>query len=101
MTVVRRLGDAESRALSVLSGAGRDGLSASIVGAVAWPHRTGRRFSANGGGDYAAQMLLGRLRRRGFVAVVRGGEGSSMWELTAAGRVAVVDRPIAPVPTVE
>ena len=56
-------------------------------GAKMWPERRGYRagVSSNGGGDYPAQMLLGRLRKLGWAQVVRG-EGSSCWELTTAGK---------------
>ncbi|KKN21950.1 hypothetical protein LCGC14_0920150 [marine sediment metagenome] len=55
------------------------------IGAALWPQRTGPICSSNGGGDYAAQMLLGRLRKKGLVRVCAG-EGSSVWELTKQGR---------------
>lgn len=60
-------------------------MAASTFGAEMWPNRTSKGFSSGGGGDYAAQMLLGRLRRKGWAQVARG-EGSSRWELTAAGK---------------
>lgn len=58
--------------------------SAGLVGQAVWPDRKRPGIANHGGGDYAAQMLLGRLRRRGLVRVLRGA-GSSVWELTAAG----------------
>lgn len=60
--------------------------SAGDVGAIIWRHRKrGRIISSNGGGDYAAQMLLGRMRKKGLVRVASGA-GSSQWEITPAGR---------------
>ena len=47
-------------------------------------NRHGRISSVNGGGDYAAQMLLGRMREQGHVRVGNS-DGSSLWELTSAG----------------
>lgn len=65
----------------------RDGTSASIVGAHVWGHtRKGHVVASQGGGDYAAQMLLGRMRKRGWVRVLDG-EGSSMWAATRKGLV--------------
>jgi hypothetical protein len=64
----------------------RDGpLSASSVGAEVWPGRRGRVIAAQGGGDYAAQMLLGRMRKAGLVQHARS-DGSTLWELTPLGR---------------
>lgn len=68
-------------------------MAASSFGAEMWPDRTSKGYSMGGGGDYAAQMLLGRLRAKGWAQVVRG-EGSSCWELTMAGRK--MCRPRAP-----
>ncbi len=55
-------------------------------GAKMWPERPGTRggVSSNGGGDYPAQMLLGRLRRLGWARVANS-DGSSRWGLTTAG----------------
>lgn len=49
-------------------------------------NRTGTRggVSSNGGGDYAAQMLLGRLKKSGLVRHAPS-DGSSLWTLTEAG----------------
>lgn len=47
--------------------------------------RKGRISAGTGGGDYAAQMLLGRLRKAGLVEDARGA-GSTRWQLTNAGR---------------
>jgi hypothetical protein len=56
-----------------------------MVGAVIWANKKrGRTSSANGGGDYAAQMLLGRMRKAGLVRTIHS-EGSSRWEVTALG----------------
>jgi hypothetical protein len=62
-------------------------MDCSTFGAQMWPIRRGTRggVSSNGGGDYPAQMLLGRLRKLGWAQVARG-EGSSRWELTTAGK---------------
>lgn len=60
-------------------------MAAGELGDRLWPDRTGRVSSSNGGGDYAAQMLLGRMRRLGLVRV-QPGPGSSVWELTPEGR---------------
>lgn len=66
--------------------------AASVFGSEMWPsgrqaiHATrGPRHASHGGGDYAAQMLLGRLRKKGWVYVMDG-EGSSVWALTPLGR---------------
>lgn len=55
------------------------------VGSMLWPNRRGRTCAVQGGGDYAAQMLLGRLRKKGWVRVADG-TGSSEWTLTSLGR---------------
>ena len=62
----------------------KHGPSASIEVGDVLENRSGRRVSASGGGDYAAQMLLGRMRKAGIVRVGNY-EGSSRWELTLAG----------------
>jgi hypothetical protein len=67
-----------------------DGVDCSTFGAVVMPDRAGRRASANGGGDYAAQMYLGRLRKLGLARVLPG-EGSSKWALTSAGRAKLAE----------
>lgn len=58
----------------------------SLVGTVI-DNRRGSRFgvSTNGGGDYAAQMLLGRMKKAGLVRHAPS-EGSSLWEVTTQGR---------------
>jgi hypothetical protein len=60
---------------------------ASSVGAAIWRDlkRRGRIYSVNGGGDYAAQMLLGRLKKTGLVQHAQS-KGASRWELTWEGR---------------
>lgn len=79
----RPLNQAELRALAYLRTADRRaGVAAGLVGAAVWPGpRRGHVVSSNGGGDYAAQMLLGRLRRRGLVRTLHT-EGSSRWVLS-------------------
>lgn len=76
------------RALMYLfSHAGHDGVSCFDVGGAVWPDRpvrSGRGVSSNGGGDYAAQMLLGRLKKAGLVETARS-VGSSRWRLTPKG----------------
>lgn len=60
--------------------------TAGDVGAFVWRNKKrGRTTSVNGGGDYAAQMLLGRMRVAGLVRVTAD-PGASRWEVTAAGR---------------
>ena len=82
---------ATQRALLCLHDGGYNGLSAGEVGAGVWPEREcrpGRGVSVNGGGDYAAQMLLGRLKKAGLVEHASS-EGSSRWRLSAKGLSAV------------
>jgi hypothetical protein len=79
---------ATQRALLSLLNGGWSGLSAGEVGASVWPERAcrpGRGVSVNGGGDYAAQMLLGRLKKAGLVEYASS-EGSSRWRLSTKGR---------------
>lgn len=64
--------------------------SAGCVGAHLWPDRDGAIVAAHGGGDYQAQMYLGRLRRLGWVRTLSTG-GSSAWGLTADGHNALLD----------
>jgi len=61
--------------------------AASCVGAHLWPNRTGPIISSNGGGDYKAQMYLGRLKKRGWVYTPLSA-GSSRWALTPKGVLA-------------
>jgi hypothetical protein len=68
--------------------AGHDGVSCFDVGGAVWPDRAirgGRGVSVNGGGDYAAQMLLGRLKKARLVEQARS-EGSTRWRLSTDGR---------------
>ena len=79
---------ATQRALLCLRDGGYSGLAAGEVGASVWPEREvrfGRGVSSNGGGDYAAQMLLGRLKKAGLVEYATS-EGSTRWCLSAKGR---------------
>lgn len=54
-------------------------------------NRRGRISASTGGGDYAAQMLLGRLRKAGLVEHARS-EGATRWRLTPRGIKRAVDR---------
>lgn len=65
-------------------GTGCDNFGAAYFG----ERRSGRISSVNGGGDYAAQMTLGRLRKLGWTSTqtMDGHLGSSRWMLTASGR---------------
>jgi hypothetical protein len=59
-----------------------------------WPEREGRIAANGGGGDYAAQMLLGRLKKAGLVEHAPS-DGSSRWRLSQKGLEevhALVDR---------
>lgn len=76
---------ASQRALIYLKKVDREGASCFDVGGAVWPDRTGRIASASGGGDYAAQMLLGRLRKAGLVEYAPS-EGSTQWRLSSKGR---------------
>lgn len=64
--------------------------TADIVGNAVWPGRKGRICAVTGGGDYAAQMLLGRLRKRGLVSSRKPDAGATRWHLTRAGQDALV-----------
>ena len=79
---------ASQRALIYLhKDARRCGVSCFDVGNAVWPDRMirgGRGVSSNGGGDYAAQMLLGRLKKAGLVEYASS-EGSSRWRLSTKG----------------
>jgi hypothetical protein len=57
-------------------------------------NRRGSRggVSTNGGGDYAAQMLLGRMKRAGLVEHAPS-DGSSLWQLTSAGHAKLKETP--------
>jgi hypothetical protein len=71
--------------------AGDRGVTCFEVGEAVWPDRpavrAGKGVSHQGGGDYAAQMLLGRLKKAGQVEHAPS-EGSTRWRLTKAGLVA-------------
>jgi hypothetical protein len=59
--------------------------TADMVGAVVWKgKKRGKTTSMGGGGDYAAQMLLGRMKKAGLVRHSQG-EGSTRWEVTPLG----------------
>lgn len=61
--------------------------TAGEIGGAVISSRRGRIASASGGGDYAAQMLLGRLQRRGLVhGSAPGDGGATRWAITAQGR---------------
>ena len=63
--------------------------SASVLGAKILPgKRSGPGMANHGGGDYGAQMVLGRLRKNGWCDT-RLSIGSSVWRLTPAGRIAL------------
>lgn len=47
--------------------------------------KRGKTSSSGGGGDYAAQMLLGHMKRAGLVRHAPS-EGSTRWEVTPLGR---------------
>jgi hypothetical protein len=58
----------------------------SMVGTVIENRRSRRGgVSTNGGGDYAAQMLLGRMKKVGLVEHAPS-EGSTRWQATRAGQ---------------
>lgn len=79
---------ATQRALRCLYDGGYAGVSSGEVGGAVWPDREvrfGRGVSSNGGGDYAAQMLLGRLKKAGLVEYATS-EGSTRWRLSTKGR---------------
>lgn len=78
-------GSAADRALRFLATVDHYGTGCGDVGAEVWPERTGRIAATGGGGDYAAQMMLGRLRRAGLVERAPS-EGATRWRITAAGR---------------
>lgn len=71
--------------LYLYRGADQEGVSCFDVGEAVWPDRKGRIASNGGGGDYAAQMLLGRLKKSGLVEHAPSA-GSSRWRLSQEGR---------------
>ena len=95
---------ATQRALLCLHKGGYNGVSSGEVGEAVWPDRVihfGRGVSSNGGGDYAAQMLLGRLKKEGLVEYAPS-EGSTRWRLSTNGlqKVRALRDPKAPAPVV-
>lgn len=58
--------------------------NASDIGTVI-DNRHGRISATTGGGDYAAQMLLGRMRKAALVRVSNYEGSTSRWELTITG----------------
>jgi len=87
MTTVSKT-TATQRALLCLYRGGNNGVSSGDVGGAVWPDREidfGHGVSSNGGGDYAAQMLLGRFKKAGLVEYAPG-EGSTRWRLSTKGR---------------
>lgn len=74
------------RVLGYLAKHGPSGCS--DVGTVI-DNRRGRVSAVQGGGDYAAQMLLGRMKKAGLVRQAAS-DGSTLWELTPAGHAALV-----------
>lgn len=62
----------------------KEPMSAGCFGAALWPKRGGPIIANHGGGDYAAQMFLGRLKSRGLVQYAPS-KGSTLWELSAKG----------------
>lgn len=87
MTRAQRLMSATDHVLHLLY-TGRSMGCADIGGAI-WPDRKTSGVSCNGGGDYPAQMLLGRMRKAGLVRVELG-DGSSKWIITPAGKTRYV-----------
>lgn len=89
---------ASQRALMYLfSASGHHGVSCFDVGDAVWPDRvvrSGRGVANGGGGDYAAQMLLGRLKKAGLVEHAPS-EGSSRWRLSQKGLRSVHDLQVA------
>lgn len=82
------------RALVVIARAGRDGIGSGDFGAEYFgPDRKSRSSSMGGGGDYAALMLLGRLKSAGYLRAHHDGwvQAPNRWELTPAGR-AIAER---------
>ncbi len=80
-------GPRELRVLRYLMSIFPDGDSCSGVGSHAWGHdeRHGAISAVQGGGDYAAQMLLGRMRTQGWVNTLVS-SGSSVWAIEPEGR---------------
>lgn len=82
-----KVGSMIYNALVILTGRGP--MSADDFGGDLWrDKKRGRTTSSGGGGDFGAQMFLGRLRRLGFAQTTHD-PGSSRWEATGAGRNAL------------
>lgn len=83
MPPVPKWGSLTIRALQLLDG---EPMSAGDFGARLWKDvkRVGRVSAVQGGGDYAAQMFLGRLKKRGYVRV-QADSITSVWEITGLG----------------
>lgn len=66
---------------------------ASSIGSVIWRdlERHNVYARSNGGGDYAMQMMLGRMRRSSLVRTSNS-EGSSRWHITPEGRTYLAAR---------
>lgn len=78
----------ERALLYLFKDAGREGVSCFDVGNAVWPDRTSRIAPGRGGGDYAAQMLLGRMKKAGLVEHAPS-NGSALWRLSPKGLEAV------------
>ena len=57
-----------------------------MIGEHLWPDRKGAIVAAKGGGDYAAQMLMGRMRKAGIVRARKMNVGATELEITDKGR---------------
>lgn len=83
-----KLGPTTVRALRLLAKAP---LYSGEFGAELWRERKGKATSMGGGGDYAAQCFLGRMRKQGL-AQTQHTEGSSVWEITPLGREQLLNK---------
>lgn len=82
-----KVGSMIYNALVILTGRGP--MSADDFGCDLWRDmKRGKTTSSGGGGDFGAQMFLGRLRRLGFAQTTHD-PGSSRWEATSVGRNAL------------
>jgi hypothetical protein len=83
----------ERALLYLYNAAGSRGVTCFEVGDAVWPDRpavrAGKGVSHQGGGDYAAQMLLGRLKKAGHVEHVHGQGSTTHWRLTKQGLATV------------
>jgi hypothetical protein len=81
---VKEIGPLSLRALQYLVENGPS--AADMVGIYVWAGKErGRVTSSGGGGDYAAQMMLGRLKAAGLVEHAHT-EGATRWVVTSRGR---------------